>query len=107
MHYSIEWKVLLNDKQVSQKVRAQRRARAYFIPAGYILRPHLEGLVEKKLGHVQNVQPYETSIVTTISARGEHDLTNEFKGLDVDWEIVSSQLMNCLEGYHNTSCQDE
>lgn len=93
VHYSVEWKVLLNDKQVSKN--SERNV--VLEPASFwqvILRPRLEALVEKKTGSVQNVQPHETSVVTAVTARGEHDLTNKFEGLDINWTDVSSQLID-------------
>ena len=58
-----------------------------------VLRPRLERLIEKKTSHMQNVRAYETSVVVSVTARGEHDFINEFDGLDIDWADVSSQLI--------------
>ncbi|KAJ9601891.1 hypothetical protein H2200_013606 [Cladophialophora chaetospira] len=93
VHYAVDWKICLDDKQISKN--SERNV--VLEPASFwqaILRPRLEGMVEKKMGHVQNAQPYETIIVTSVTARGEHDLTHEFEGLGIDWTDVNSQLID-------------
>ena len=83
---------MLNDNQISKN--SERNI--VLEPLSFwqtVLRPRLERLVEKKTSHMQNVRAYETSVVVSVTARGEYDFINEFDGLDIDWADVSSQLI--------------
>ena len=39
------------------------------------------------------VRAYENSGVVSVTARGEHNFTNAFEGLNIDWAVGSSQLI--------------
>ena len=92
VHYFVEWTVFLNDKKISKN--SERNV--VLEPASFwhvVLRPRLDRLVEKKINNMQKVRASEGSVVASVTARGVHDFTNEFDGLDIDWTDISSQLI--------------
>lgn len=92
VHYSIEWKVALNGKQISKDTEPN----LVLTPASYwqlSLRSCLDQLAEKKMGHINGVKADKTSVVVSVTSRSEHDLTKRFEELDVNWTIVEAQLV--------------
>ncbi|KAF3359142.1 PKHD-type hydroxylase ofd1 [Verticillium dahliae VDG1] len=91
VHYSIEWKLTLNNRSISKDTEPN----LVLAPGPYwttFLRSKLEKLVDKKLPSNRSFSVDDTDIVVCVNDRGERDLTKRFDGLNIDWRVVERQL---------------
>ena len=91
IHYSIEWKVVVNNKAVAKDTEQD----VVVAPIAYwhmVLKPKLERLLHKKLAQNRHVRGDDTNIVVSVNDRSERDLIKRFDEIDVDWSIVEKQL---------------
>jgi hypothetical protein len=94
IHYSIEWKVLLNNKAMCKDTEHNLVLAPRFYWSLY-LRPKLEKFLQRKLPH-RRVTCDDTSVVVSVTGR-ERDLTKRFDELDIDWFLVEKQLLTWSE----------
>jgi hypothetical protein len=92
IHYSIEWKVTLNNKLISKDTEQN----LVLAPTSYwslILRTKLEKLLCKKLSSNRRVRPDDTNVVVSVTERSQRDLTKRFDEIDIDWSVIEKQLV--------------
>jgi hypothetical protein len=93
IHYSIEWKVALNKRVVSNDTEQN----LVLAPEAYwekYLKPKLERVLGQKFARNQRVRPDDTAITLSINDRSEHNLTKRFEKTNIDWSSVEDQLLN-------------
>ncbi len=95
IHYSIEWKVLLNNKLMSKDTEPNLVLTPRFYWSLF-LRPKLEKFLQKKVPH-RRVACDDTSVVVSVTGRSERDLTKRFDELDIDWFLIERQLSTWSE----------
>ena len=91
LHYSIEWKVVVNNKVVTKDTEQD----LILIPIAYwymVLQPKLEKLLRRKLTQNRQVRCDDINIVVSVSGRTERGLVKRFDNLSIDWSIVAKQL---------------
>lgn len=92
IHYSIEWKVTVNNKPISKDTEQNLvLAPSFYWPL--ILRPKLEKLLRKKVPSNKRVMPDVTSVVVPVTGRSEQELTKRFDEMEIDWRVVEKQLV--------------
>jgi hypothetical protein len=92
IHYSIEWRVVVNNKEVSKDTEQD----LVLVPIAYwhmVLKPKLERLLRKKLAQNRHVRGDDTNVVVSVNHRSERDLIKRFDDIDIDWSIVEKQLI--------------
>jgi hypothetical protein len=95
IHYSIEWKVLLNNKLMSKDTEPNLVLAPRFYWSLF-LRPKLEKFLQKKVPH-RRVACDDTCVVVSVTGRSERDLTKRFDELDIDWFLIERQLSTWSE----------
>ena len=96
VHYSIEWKVTVNNRVVSKDTEPD----VVLAPGPYwrlILQPKLERLLGKKLARNRPVKSEDTSVVASVTERSQRDLTKRFDDTDINWAIIEKQLLKWAE----------
>ncbi|KAI2737610.1 hypothetical protein DTO013F2_9754 [Penicillium roqueforti] len=91
LHYSIVWKVTLNNKPVRKNTEQD----LVLAPRYYwrlFLEPKLNELLGKKF-HQKTVELDDTTIVVSVNHRNQPDLTLSCDKTDVDWPAVEKQLL--------------
>lgn len=91
VHYSIEWKLKLNNRCISKDTEPD----VVLAPGAYwtmFLRSKLDKLATKKLPSNRSFHVDDTDITVCVNYRGEADLTTRCDGLDVDWKMIESKL---------------
>ncbi|RFU31129.1 hypothetical protein B7463_g5199, partial [Scytalidium lignicola] len=90
IHYSIEWKVTVNNRAIMLKDTEQDVILALAAYWENFLQPKLQTLLQKKNRPLTS--EYTTVVVSVMKAR-EHDLTKQFDETDIDWSIIEKQLV--------------
>lgn len=98
LHYSIEWKVTLNNKLLSKDTEPDLVLAPRFYWSLF-LRDKLEKLLRKKLSPSKRVTCEDTNVVVSVTERSKRDLTKRFDELDVDWFLVERQLSQWSESF--------
>ncbi|CAN9251087.1 unnamed protein product [Alternaria alternata] len=98
LHYSIEWKVTLNNKLLSKDTEPDLVLAPRFYWSLF-LREKLEKLLQKKLPPSKRVACEDTNVVVSVTERSKRDLTKRFDELDVDWFLVERQLSQWSESF--------
>jgi hypothetical protein len=98
LHYSIEWKVTLNNKLLSKDTEPDLVLAPRFYWSLF-LREKLEKLPQKKLPPSKRVACEDTNIVVSVTERSKRDLTKRFDEMDVDWFLVERQLSQWSESF--------
>ncbi|KAF4534642.1 uncharacterized protein LTHEOB_12920 [Lasiodiplodia theobromae] len=91
IHYSIEWKLTVNSKQVARETEPD----LVLAPSAFwatFLRPKLDKLLARKLPQNKSFRADDTAIVVSVTDRTERDLVKRFDELDIDWAILEKQL---------------
>jgi hypothetical protein len=83
LHYSIEWKVTLNNKLLSKDTEPDLVLAPRFYWSLF-LRDKLEKLLQKKLPPSKRVACEDTNVVVSVTERSKRDLTKRFDEADVD-----------------------
>jgi hypothetical protein len=92
IHYSIEWKVTVNNKPISKDTEQNLvLAPSFYWPL--ILQPKLEKLLCKKVPSNKRVMPDDTSVVVSVTGRSERDLIKRFDEIEIDWPVIEKQLI--------------
>jgi hypothetical protein len=92
LHYSIEWKVLVNNRKISNDTEQD----LVLAPRSYwhmILKDKLSKLLQTKVSPNRNIRCDDTSVVTSVSDRSQRDLTKRFENTNVDWSGIEKQLI--------------
>jgi hypothetical protein len=92
LHYSIEWKVLVNNKMISKDTEQD----LVLVPVDYwhmILKPKLDKLILKKYPRNKHVRCDDTSATVSVTDRTERDLTKRFDETSIDWSVLQKQLL--------------
>lgn len=92
MHYRIVWKVVVNNKRVSEDTEED----VVVSPVPYwhmVLRPKLEKLLMKKVPQNRPVRCDDTGVVVSVTARTEKDLVKRFDDLSIDWSVIAKTLI--------------
>jgi hypothetical protein len=98
LHYSIEWKVTLNNKLLSKDTEPDLVLAPRFYWSLF-LRNKLEKLLQKKLPPSKRVACEDTNVVVSVTERSQRDLTKRFDEMDVDWFLVERQLSQWSESF--------
>ncbi|KAF3031308.1 hypothetical protein E8E12_000474 [Didymella heteroderae] len=98
LHYSIEWKVTLNNKVLSRDTEPDLVLAPRFYWSLF-LRDKLEKLLQKKLPPSKRVACEDTNVVVSVTERSKRDLTKRFDEMDVDWFLVERQLTQWGESF--------
>ena len=96
IHYSIEWKVTVNNRMVSKDTEPD----VVLAPGSFwllVLQPKLEKLLCKKLPKNRPIKSEDTNIVVSVTERSQRDLTKRFDDTDIDWAVVEKQLVKWAE----------
>ncbi|KAN0068078.1 hypothetical protein V8E54_013648, partial [Elaphomyces granulatus] len=91
LHYSIEWKVAVNNKVVHRDTEQD----VVLIPIGYwhtTLRLKLERVLERKFGLDNQMRCDDTNVTVSVTDRTQRDLVKSFENLNIDWPTVAKQL---------------
>jgi hypothetical protein len=99
IHYSIEWKVTVNNRMVSKDTEPD----VVLAPASYwrlILQPKLEKLLCKKLAKNRPINSEDTNVVVSVTERSQRDLTKRFDDTDIDWGVLERQLIKWAEFFY-------
>lgn len=91
LHYSIVWKVTLNNKTI-RKNTEQDLVLAPQFHWRLFLEPKLKELVSKKFSQKQG-ELDDTTIIVSVNHRNQPDLTLSCDKTDVDWPAVEKQLL--------------
>ena len=92
IHYSIEWKVMVNRKVILKDTEQD----IVLEPAAYwqsILQPRLEELLREKILPPRAVRADDTEVVVSVTKRAERDLVKQFKATNIKWSVVREQLI--------------
>jgi len=92
LHYSIEWKVLVNNKKISDDTEQD----LVLAPMAYwhmFLKPKLDRLLRRKVAQNRNIRCDDTSVVASVTDRSQRDLTKRFDNIDIDWSGIEKQLI--------------
>jgi hypothetical protein len=98
LHYSIEWKVTLNNKLVSKDTEPNLVLAPRFYWSLF-LREKLDKLLQKKLSSSKRVTCEDTNVVVSVTDRSERDLTKRFDERNIDWFLVEKQLLAWGESF--------
>src|SRR5450432_570713 len=90
IHYSIEWKVTLNNRAVMGPDTVQDTVLAPAAYWQYFLYPKLDDFWRRKN---KSVRSEDTNVVVSVIQRKEHDLTKRFADTSIDWAVVENQLI--------------
>ena len=91
LHYSIEWKVVVNKKLTSKDTEPD----VVVTPGAYwedCLRFRMERLLEPKVGWNYIARVEDINVVVSVNARSERDLTKRFER-EIDWRMVEKRLV--------------
>ncbi|KAK5988061.1 hypothetical protein PT974_12198 [Cladobotryum mycophilum] len=94
IHYSIEWKLLLNKGGRLTKLtyNPEREQDLVLAPGAFwnrTLKQVVEERLEQKTPRNKCYEPEETSIVVSVSDRAERNLSKRFGEFNIDWEVSS------------------
>jgi hypothetical protein len=90
IHYSIEWKVTVNNRAIIPKDTEQDIVLALADYWEHFLKPKLENFVRKKN---RPLRSEDTTVTVSVTARSERNLTKRFDDTSVDWAVIESQLL--------------
>ena len=91
IHYSIEWKVRVNKRQVATDTEQD----LVFVPRDYwplTLKPKLETFLDKNVRCSKVVKTQDTIVTFSTSKRFEKSLVKRFEGTDIDWSMIEQRL---------------
>ena len=91
LHYSIEWKVVVNKKLTSKDTEPD----VVVTPGVYwedCLKFRVERLLEQKMGWNHTARVEDINVVVSVNARSERDLTKRFER-EIDWRMVEKRLI--------------
>ena len=86
----------LNNRAIMPKETEQKVVLRHTDFWKHILDPKMENLIRKKN---RRLKSEDTTIVVSVSARSEHDLTKRFDNTSIDWAVIESQLLAWSELY--------
>jgi hypothetical protein len=98
LHYSIEWKVTLNNKLVSKDTEPNLVLAPRFYWSLF-LRDKVDKLLQKKLSPNKRVTCEDTNVVVSVTDRSERDLTKRFDDRDIDWFLLEKQFLAWGESF--------
>jgi len=58
-----------------------------------LLKPKLDRLLQKKVAQDRHIRCDDTSVLVSVTDRGERDLVKRFDDIDIDWSLVQKQLI--------------
>jgi hypothetical protein len=87
IHYSIEWKVTVNNRAIMPKDTEQDIVLA---PADYFLKPKVQSFLRKKN---EPLRSEDTTVVISVTTRSEQNLTKRFDDTSIEWAVIESQLV--------------
>ncbi|KAK4077980.1 hypothetical protein Purlil1_12178 [Purpureocillium lilacinum] len=94
IHYTIEWKLLLNRGRTNKLTNDTERD-LVLAPGAYwdrCLKSKVEDILKKKTPPRKSYKLDETNISVSVTERGERDFTKRFDELDIDWLVIEKQL---------------
>ncbi|KAK3938295.1 hypothetical protein QBC46DRAFT_451306 [Diplogelasinospora grovesii] len=97
IHYSIEWKLLLNKGGRLTKLMYKPELEQDLVLApsalwNKSLKPVVEGRLKQKTPANKCYEPEETNVAVSVSDRAEHKLSKSYPEFDIQWEAVEKQL---------------
>lgn len=97
IHYSIEWKLLLNKGGRLTKLMYNPELEKDLVLApsalwNRSLKQKVEDRLQKKTPATKRYEPEETNVVVSVSDRAEQKLSRTYPEFDINWEEVEKQL---------------
>ena len=95
VHYSIEWKLLLNKGTVTSKIAKDTEKDVVLAPQPFwehTLRAKVEDLLKKKTPRNKLYAPEETNITVSVTKPSERDYSRRFDLFDIGWDSIAKQL---------------
>lgn len=97
IHYSIEWKLLLNKggRLTKLMLNPEREQDLILAPGAYwykILKQEVETRLKQKTPKKKRYEPEETNIVVSVTDRHEHKLSKHYPKFDINWNPTEKQL---------------
>ncbi|KAI5365710.1 hypothetical protein J4E82_011247 [Alternaria postmessia] len=92
LHYSIEWKVLVNNRKISDDTEED----LVLAPTAYwheILKPKLDRVLQRKVAQNRSIRCDDTSIIAAVVPRTQLKLTKRFDAIDIDWSVIEKRLV--------------
>jgi hypothetical protein len=90
IHYSVEWKVTVNNRAIMPKDTEQDVVLALADCWEHILKPKLENFLHKKN---RPLESEHTTVVVSVTERSERDLTKRFDDTSIEWAVIERQLV--------------
>ncbi|CAG7980453.1 unnamed protein product [Penicillium salamii] len=91
IHYLIEWKVTLNSKVITRVTEPD----LVISPSVFwedTLKRKVEGVRRRRPFQNRRVRVDDTCLVASLNDRTQHDLHQQFEGIDIDWTATEKQL---------------
>ncbi|CAI0655159.1 unnamed protein product, partial [Colletotrichum noveboracense] len=91
IHYCLEWKLTANYRAVSK----DSEPNLVLAPSDFwdlTLRSKLHNVVAKKLAPNKTFKSDDTTVTVSVRDRSEEDLVKRFDDLDIEWDVVETQL---------------
>lgn len=91
IHYSIEWKVIINNKVVSDNTEQD----LVLAPASYwqlFLQPNLAEVLRRKASRNRNVRCDDTKVMVSVTGRSERPFKKTFRDTEIDWSVVEKKF---------------
>ncbi|KAG9249510.1 uncharacterized protein F5Z01DRAFT_669079 [Emericellopsis atlantica] len=95
VHYSIEWKLLLNKGTVTSKIARDTEKDVVLAPQPFwerTLRAKVEDLLKRKTPRNKVYAPEETNVTVSVTKPSERDYSRRFELFDVGWDSITKQL---------------
>ncbi|BAE62811.1 unnamed protein product [Aspergillus oryzae RIB40] len=91
IHYTIEWKVTLNNRTVSKDTEQDLAV----APSSHWAKitQDAENVMRRKIRHNQRVRSDDTTVRVSVNERGQSDLNKRFDGTNIDWKPIEKQLL--------------
>ena len=90
IHYSIEWKVTVNNRAIMPKDMEQDIVLALADYWEHFLEPKLQSFLRKKN---RPLRSEDTTVTVSVTARLERNLTKRFDDTSIEWAVIESQLV--------------
>lgn len=96
IHYSIEWKVTVNNRAIMPKDTEQDIVLSPTDYYEHFLKPKLDRFLRKKN---RPLRSEDTTVTVSVTARAERNLTKRFDDTNIEWTVMESHIRSWGELY--------